>query len=127
MLKQLPTIAIASALFLAAATSAHAQACKNKVAIGSIYSRPTSAGHFEYIVQLVNTTKKPLSWQLDFKNLPTGVNPYKPQMTSGTSPLAPGTPTSIRIGSGTNANVSVNTVSVGFDTPGSAITVSNCK
>ena len=125
MLKQLPIIA--GALLLAAATFAPAQMCKNKVAMGTVYGRQTGPGRYEYIMQLANATKKPISWQVDFRNMPAGVNVYKPQMTSGTSPLAAGASTTIRFGSGTNANIALNTVSVGFDTPGSAITVSNCK
>jgi hypothetical protein len=126
MLKQLSIIA--GVIALAGATSAHAQAngCKAKVGVATVYGRQTSPGHFEYVVQLINGTKKPVSWQLDFRNLPSGVNPYKPQMMS-TAPLAAGASQAIRFGTGTNANVSTNTVSVGFDTPGSAITVSNCK
>ncbi len=118
----------AAGLILAAAVPAHAQAnaCKGKIFATTVYGHQTAPGHFEYILQLQNGSKKPLGWQVDFKNMPAGVNVYKPTQTS-TAPLASGAATSIRFGTGTNASVSSNNVSVDYDKPGAAITVSNCK
>jgi hypothetical protein len=114
---------LAGALALAAVTSAHAQ-CKTKLAVEGIWNRQTAPGHFEYDMQIRNVTKKPLSYQIDFKNLPSGVN-IQPTIKSA-SPLAPGAALPIRLGFGTNSAFNSNTVSVGFDTPGSAITFSKC-
>ena len=119
---------LASFLVLAAVHSAHAQAsaCKSKVVVVAIYGHQTSPGRYEYILQLHNLTRKPVTYQIDFKNLPPGVNAYKPSVQSS-SPLAAGDATSLRFGSGTNANITLNSVSIGYDTPTSAVNVSNCK
>jgi hypothetical protein len=119
---------LASFLALAAAYPAHAQAnaCKTKVAITSIYGHQTGPGRYEYILQLQNLTRKPVNYQIDFKNMPQGVNAYKPSVQSS-SPLAAATTTSVRFGSGTNSNMTLNSVSIGYDTPTSAVNVSNCK
>jgi len=108
--------------------SAHAQAnlCKNKVFITNIYPHQTGSGRYEYILQVQNATKKPSTYLISFRTMPTGVTVNTPTITSS-SPLAPGAGASLRFATGSNANINVNSVSIGYDAPGSAITISNCK
>lgn len=112
----------------AGSTTVHAQAktCRTRLVLDALYQKALGGGKYEYYLHIRNSTDQPLNWQLNFRDLPSGVRAERTQLSSET-PLPAHGSKAIRFATGTNANVNLTTVSVGYDVNGKSITASNCS
>jgi len=120
-------MAAATVVVAMASGAGHAQTktCRAKLVIDSVYQKGLGSGKYEYFLQIRNATDQPLHWQLNFKDLPSGVRVERSEI-SGQEPLAGHASKTLRFGAGTNAGINVTSVSIGYDVNGKNITASNC-
>jgi len=109
--------AAASVLGVAAATMSAtpaqaATACQGRLFIDSVYQVGLGGTDYEYMIIIRNQTSQTAPWRLNFANFPKNVTLFSPQLI-GSLPAFGNT--TIRFGKGTNGNISMSTVTIGYD------------
>lgn len=125
MRQRLTVAAVLLPLISSLPSHAQSKACRGKIVIDSVYGRGLGGGRYEYYLQIHNATSEPLHWQLNFKDLPSGVRADRSEL-SAQQPLAAHSTLTLRFATGTNASMNLNSVSLGYDVSGKNITASNC-
>lgn len=108
--------------------AANAQVCQGKAFIDSVYQTGLGGNSYEYHIQIRNGNPEPVKVTLSFRQFPKEISLFSadlPNVDLG----AYGSRT-LKFGKGTNGNINMNTVKIGYDTTpggtGATATMSRC-
>ena len=106
-------VALTTATALAPHASAQAGTCKTSVAVDTVFQVGTSAGKYEYFIQVRNMKQGTTAVTFEFGEFPKAVILFSRTLTNVT--LKPYESQKIRFGVGTDGQINPSTVKIYYD------------